>query len=128
VPRYLTQEWLDEFVALAADQPLRRGASVKIQHNVTGGPDGDVAYYWVIEEGRVVDARLGTADDTDFSMTTKWEDSARLQSGDLDARIAFMQGKIKVKGNLAKMMALLPITNSAEWKALQAKVNAVTDY
>ena len=82
----------------------------------------------MIDEGRVVDARLGTADDTGFSMTTKWEDSARLQSGDLDARIAFMQGKSEVKGNLAKMMALLPITNSPEWKALQAKVNAVTDY
>ena len=51
-----------------------------------------------------------------------------MQKGELDATAAFMQGKMKVAGNMAKMMSLLPITNSPEWKALQEKVNAVTEY
>src|SRR5687768_4437014 len=60
--QYLSQEWLDEFVTLAADQPNRPGATVKIQYKVTGGPGGDIDYYWVIDEGKILEAKLGTID------------------------------------------------------------------
>ena len=53
MPQYLSQEWLDEFVTLAADQPNRPGATVRIQYKVTGGPAGDIDYYWVIDEGKI---------------------------------------------------------------------------
>jgi putative sterol carrier protein len=128
MPQYLSQEWLDEFVKLAADQPERPGATVKIQYKVTGGPQGDIDYYWIINEGHFEDARLGTVEGADFTMTSSYEDTAKTQRGELDPTAAFMQGKIKVAGNMAKMMLLLPITNSPEWKALQEKVNAITDY
>jgi putative sterol carrier protein len=61
-------------------------------------------------------------------MTQSYDDAAKVQSGELDATAAFMQGKVKVAGNMAKMMALLPITNSPEWKTLQEKVAAMTEY
>jgi putative sterol carrier protein len=128
MPQYLSQEWLDEFVALAADQPTRPGATVRIQYKATGGPAGDVDYYWVIDEGKILDAKLGTIDDADFTMTTAYDDAAKVQRGEMDATAAFMQGKMKVTGNMAKMMSLLPITNAPEWKALQEKVNAATEY
>ena len=128
MPKYLSQEWLDEFVSLAVDQPSRPGATVKIQYKATNGPDGDVDYYWIIDEGKFLDAKLGMVDGADFSMTSAYEDLAKVQRGELDATAAFMQGKMKVSGNMAKMMSLLPITNSPEWKALQEKVNAITDY
>ncbi|MEW6473075.1 MAG: hypothetical protein AB1679_12460 [Actinomycetota bacterium] len=41
---------------------------------------------------------------------------------------AFIQGKVKVCGDIARMMALLPITDSPEWKRLQEKVAAITGY
>ena len=128
MPQYLSQEWLDEFVKLAADQPSRPGATVKIQYKVTGGPNGDIDYNWQIDEGKFVDAQLGVIDSPDFTMTSAYDDAAKTQRGELDATAAFMQGKIKVSGNMAKMMSLLPITNSPEWKALQEKVNAITEY
>jgi putative sterol carrier protein len=128
MPQYLSQDWLDEFVALAADQPTRPGATVRIQYKATGGPAGDVDYYWVIDEGKILDAKLGTIDDADFTMTTAYDDAAKVQRGEMDATAAFMQGKMKVTGNMAKMMSLLPITNAPEWKALQEKVNAATEY
>ena len=128
MPKYLSQEWLDEFVQLAVDQPERPGATVKIQYQVTGGPGGDIEYHWVINEGKFDDAKLGPIDGADFTMTSTYDDAAKMQKGELDATAAFMQGKIKVAGNMAKMMSLLPITNSPEWKALQEKVNAITDY
>jgi putative sterol carrier protein len=126
--QYLSQEWLDEFVKLAVDQPTRPGATVNIQYKVTGGPAGDIDYYWNIDEGKFVDAKLGSIDSPDFTMTNTYDDAAKIQRGELEATAAFMQGKIKVSGNMAKMMSLLPITNSPEWKALQEKVNAITEY
>jgi putative sterol carrier protein len=128
MPKYLSQEWLDEFVKLAEDQPPRPGATVKIQYKATNGPDGDIDYYWIINEGKFEDAKLGTVDGADFTMTSAYEDTAKVQRGELDATAAFMQGKMKVSGNMAKMMSLLPITNSPEWKALQEKVNTITEY
>ena len=70
----------------------------------------------------------GTIDSAHFTMTTAYDDAAKVQRGEIDATAAFMQGKMKVAGNMAKMMTLLPITNSPEWKALQEKVNATTQY
>jgi putative sterol carrier protein len=128
MPQYLSQEWLDEFVTLAVDQPNRPGATVRIQYKATGGPAGDIDYYWVVDEGRIVEAKLGTIDGADFTMTTVYDDAAKVQRGEIDATAAFMQGKMKVAGNMAKMMSLLPVTNSPEWKALQENVNAVTEY
>jgi putative sterol carrier protein len=128
VPKYLSQQWLDEFIALAVDQPTRPGATVKVQYKVTGGPDGDIDYYWIVDDGKFIDAKLGVVEGPDFTLTTTWDDSAKMQKGELDATAAFMQGKVKVVGNMGKMMSLLPITNSAEWKALQEKVDAVTQY
>src|SRR5882724_460391 len=128
MPQYLSQEWLDEFRTMAEDQPVRPGATVKVQYVATGGPDGDVNYYWVLDEGKILEAKLGTIPDADFTMTTSYDDAAKVQRGDIDATAAFMQGRMKVAGNMARMMALLPITNSPEWKALQEKVQTMTDY
>ena len=128
MPQYLSQEWLDEFVTLAADQPNRPGATVRIQYKVTGGPAGDIDYYWAIDEGKILEAKLGTIDDSDFSMTSAYDDQVKIQKGELEATAAFMQGKMKVTGNMAKMMSLLPITNSPEWKELQEKVAGITEY
>ena len=128
MPQYLSQVWLDEFVKLAADQPNRPGATVRIQYKVTGGPAGDIDYYWVIDEGKILEAKLGTIGDADFSMTSAYDDQVKIQKGELEATAAFMQGKMKVTGNMAKMMSLLPITNSPEWKALQDKVAGITEY
>ena len=126
--KYLSQEWLDEFRTLAADLPARAGATVRIQYRATGGPDGDVDYYWVVDEGRITEAARGTLEDADFTMTTTYDDAAKMQRGDLDPQAAFMQGKMRVTGNMAKMMALMPITTSAEWKAFESEVRAVTDF
>jgi hypothetical protein len=39
-----------------------------------------------------------------------------------------MQGRVKVEGNMAKLMALLPITSSAEYRDLQTKIREITEY
>ena len=101
--KWLTQEWLDEGRKLAEGQPERPGATARMQYVVTGGPDGDVRYYWVLENGKLLESQLGDLPDAEVTLTQSYEDAMRIQKGELDANAAFMQGRVKVTGNMAKL-------------------------
>ena len=126
--KFLSQEWLDETRVLAESQPERPGASAQMQYAVTGGPDGDIRYYWILEDGKLLESALGDAPDADFTMTLVYDDAVKVQQGELDANAAFMQGRMKVAGNMAKLMALMPLTNSPEYKSLQDQIRQITDF
>ncbi|HLI16310.1 MAG TPA: SCP2 sterol-binding domain-containing protein [Acidimicrobiales bacterium] len=126
--KWLTQEWLDESTELAKDQPVRPGASARLQYRIVDGPDGDVSYYWIVVDGRLVENRLGELADAEVTLTESYEDAKAMQQGLLDANTAFMQGKIKVTGDVAKLMSLLPITMSPEFQAFQQAVLAITEF
>ncbi len=126
--KWLTQEWLDETKKMAEGQPERPGASARMQYVVSGGPDGDIDYYWILENGKIVTSQLGKLDDAEVTLTTGYADALKIQKGELDANAAFMQGKVKVTGNMAKVMSLLPITNSPEYKELQKEIADITEY
>ena len=128
MPKWLTQDWLDEQRRLAEGQPERPGASARMQYVITGGPEGDVRYYWLLENGKLVDSRLGDVDDAEVTLTLSNDDAMKIQKGELDPNAAFMQGRIKVTGNMAKLMALLPITNSPEYQQFQQELREVTEY
>ncbi len=126
--KWLSQEWLDESRKLAEGQPERPGASARMQYVVTGSPDGEIKYYWVLENGKLLESTLGELSDAEVTMTQTYEDAMKIQKGELDANAAFMQGRVKVTGNMAKLMSLLPLTNSPEYKQLGEKIRDVTDF
>jgi len=126
--KWLTQEWLEEERRLAGSQPERPGASTRMQYVITGGPDGEVRYYWILENGKLLDSQLGDLSDAELTLSTDYDDAMQVQQGELDANAAFMQGRIKVTGNMAKLMALLPITNSPEYKQFQEELRQVTEF
>jgi len=126
--KYLTQPWLDAQKELAQTFPHREGATARMQYVVTGGPEGDVKYYWVLENGSLLESSLGQDPDADFTLTLSWDDSVKMQKGDLDPNAAFMQGRMKVTGNMGKLMSLLPLTQSKEYKDIQENIRKVTDY
>ncbi len=128
MPKWLSQEWHDEYLRLAEGQPERPGASARLQYVITGGPEGDIRYYWLLENGNLQEIRLGEIADPEITLTMTYDDAQKVQQGELDANAAFMQGRIKVAGNMAKLMSLLPITSSPEFKQLQEEVRAVTEY
>jgi putative sterol carrier protein len=128
MPKYLTQEWLDVQQELAQEFPERPGATARMQYHVTGGPEGDIRYYWVVVDGKLVEDRLGEDPDAEFTLTLSLEDSIKIQKGELDPNAAFMQGRMKVTGNMGKLMSLLPLTQSPEYKAIQEKIRTVTEY
>jgi putative sterol carrier protein len=126
--KYLTQEWLDLYKDLAQEFPERAGATAVMQYVITGTPDGDVMYVQRIENGKMMESQLGDSEDAEFTLTLSYEDAKKIQRSELDANAAFMQGRLKVTGNLGKLMALMPLTQSAEYKAIQAKLTEQTEF
>jgi putative sterol carrier protein len=57
-----------------------------------------------------------------------YDDAAKIQKGEIDTNAAFMQGRMKVTGNMAKLLGLLPLTNSPEYKKLEEEMRATTTY
>jgi hypothetical protein len=128
--KWLSKEWLDQTRAMADSQPERPGASARIQYIVSGGPDGEVRYYWVLENGKLLESELGNITEPDITMTTSYEDAKKIQQGELDPNAAFMQGRIKIGNNtnMAKLMSLMPLTNAPEYKELQKEIQEITEY
>lgn len=128
MPKYLSQEWLDLYKDLAQEFAERPGASAVMQYVVTGTPDGDVMYVQKVENGKMLENRLGDSEDAEFTLSMSYDDAKKIQRGELDANAAFMQGRLKVTGNLGKLMALMPLTQSPEYKDIQAKLTEQTEF
>ena len=126
--KYLSQDWLDVGRELAQEFPERPGATARMQYVTTGGPEGDVSYFQVLENGKILESTLGTDANADFTITSTYEDSVKIAKGELDANAAFMQGRMKVTGNMGKLMSLMPLTQSPEYKAIQAKIAEKTEF
>jgi putative sterol carrier protein len=107
VPRYLTEEWIDAaHRAVESDAALAnatKDVQLTVQQVVTGGPDGDAAYHVVIDDGtvRVVNGQAGNATVT---FIQNWETATAIGRGELSAQGAFMTGRIRVRGDLPKLV------------------------
>ncbi len=130
MPKYLSQEWMDAGRELAQEFPERIGATARLQYQVVGAPEGDVHYYWVIDSGKIKEWTLGDDPDAEITLSMSYDDAVKMQKGELDPNAAFMQGRIKVVpgSNMGKLMSLLPLTQSPEYKAIQSKINDITEY
>jgi putative sterol carrier protein len=92
--------------ALAADQGfLGAIANVEfsVQFDVTGGPDGEIVYSLKVADG-AAETELGPLDGADVTVGSDYATSQAISKGELNVQMAFMTGKIKVGGNVAKIM------------------------
>jgi len=76
---------------------------LSVQFDVTGTPEGDVTYYFNVADGSV-ETGLGTLEGADVTVASDYETSQAISKGELNVQMAFMTGKIKVGGNMAKIM------------------------
>jgi putative sterol carrier protein len=106
---FLSQEWLDDERTTFNARPTIPGASARVQWIVTGGPDGEVHYTSVIEDGRIVEQALGDDADADFTLTAPLALFEAIHSGGVDETVAFMQGKLKFAGDMGRYLALMPL-------------------
>lgn len=86
-------------------QGAAKGQSAKLQQQVEGAPGGDVRYWLSIDGGKVQVGR-GDLEGAEATMIQSYETAVAMSKGELNGQSAFMQGKLKVNGNLMKLMQL----------------------
>lgn len=105
--QFLTEEWANDVSsALNSHEGFKNAmgaADLAIQFNTEDGPDGEVDYY-LKSSGGTSNVALGSLDDADVTVKQSYETAAAISKGELNTQTAFMTGKLKVSGNLAKLM------------------------
>ncbi len=105
--QFLSDEWFGAAnTALAADdefQSAAAGTELILQFNVTDGPDGERNYTLTLD-GDSGSVAGGTHDEPDATITNNYDTAVAISKGDLNVQTAFITGKVKVDGNMAKIM------------------------
>jgi putative sterol carrier protein len=127
MPKFLSQEWLELRKEMSAAMPERLGATARIQNTVKDGPEGDVTYYEVLIDGRLAECGRGPDERSEVQVVSNYADMLDVLDGKADRNTLFMQGRAKVTGNMAKLLALLPLTQSPEYKVLEAELREKTE-
>lgn len=125
---FLSDAWLELQRTLGAALPQRPGATARVQHVISGTPQGEVRYVVTTEDGRTTACTRGADDTTDVTLTLTHADAVAVQRGELDATELFMQGRMKMAGDMGKVLALMPVVRSAEHRDLLARSCEQTAY
>ncbi len=131
--QFLSEEWMTEAKAIRAKYEGQTGKvtqSIKVNQVITDVPfgDGNVTSFIDTSSGDVV-MDLGALDAPDVTVTTDYA-TAKALFVDQDQAVAmqaFMTGKIKVQGDMMKMMALqtaMPTDDAS--KAIAEEIKAIT--
>ncbi|MGH9080100.1 MAG: SCP2 sterol-binding domain-containing protein [Acidimicrobiales bacterium] len=119
---WLSEEWFGLAHEIWADAPGLAGLSARVQCVVSGGPEGSVDCYWVIEDGRVGAGSRGQLDNAEVTLALTWDDALDVLRGDLDPNVAFMQGRMKVSGSMGVMIDLLSRARTPECREFRQRM------
>jgi len=110
--KFLTKEWLEAVTAaLGAHEGFKgaiAGTELALQFEVPDAPEGTAGTYLIAVSGGSVQATAGPGASPDVTITNSYETAIAISKGELNTQMAFMTGKIKVAGNMTKL-----ITNQA---------------
>lgn len=130
---FLSEEWMDAARAIReqyADQVPEVTTVIKINQVVTDVPfgEGEVKSYLDTSSGSVT-MELGELDDADATVTTDYA-TAKALFVDQDQTVAmqaFMNGQIKVQGDMMKMMAMQTAIPENEFtQTIADEIKAIT--
>jgi putative sterol carrier protein len=114
--KYLSDEWAGAVTqALNSSDDFKKAATgqqAKLQQVVTDAPDGgEVKFYFKLEDGNA-EVALGELADAEATISQNYETSVAMDKGELNPQNAFMQGKLKISGNMMKLMQLQGVINA----------------
>jgi putative sterol carrier protein len=107
--KFLSDEWLSEVEsrlnASDAFQTAAKGQAARLQQQVAGAPGGDVGYGFELEGGKVKLTK-GEIENPEATISQDYATAVSMSKQEITGQQAFMQGKLKVTGNLMKIMQL----------------------
>ena len=106
--KFLSEEWVNAVKeALESNEAFKNAAgsqSATIQQ-VVNTPEGDVKYYVKLDGGNL-ELALGEVEGADATITQDYDTAVALSKNELTGTAAYMSGKLKVAGDLMKLMAM----------------------
>ena len=130
---FLSDEWLDEARSIRSEYDGRSGGighAVRVNLVVIDVPFGEGAVHAHADtsSGELI-LDVGHIDPADLMVTIGYDIArAMLVEGNPQAGLeAFMQGKIKVEGDIAKLMALQTVSPDPTATEIAARIQAMTE-
>lgn len=106
--QFLTDEYVTAAQDALASHPgfvsAIAGKELALQFHVTDMPDGEDVDYYISVADDAADVGLGELDESDVKVTNNYETAVGISKGELNTQMAFMTGKLKVSGDMAKLM------------------------
>ena len=122
---FLSDPWFDAVTELQTEQPAPPEAlvGVVVQINVTNGPDGDCSFH--MDSNSIF---RGPVENPPTTLTVPYDTAKALfvEGNPQAAMQAFMSGKIKVDGDMTKLMSMQAGAPSDEQMAYQEKLQDIT--
>ena len=107
--KFLSEEWAQAVQdALNANESFRGAIgsiSAKVQQVVTG-PAGESRYWFKVEGGQAALGVGDSPDPVDATITQDYDTAVALAKNELTGMAAYMSGKLRVAGDLMKLMQL----------------------
>ena len=128
---FLSDDWFDAVLALQteySDEVNKPAIPVKMNQVITEAPVGDGTIELHMDTGADEPYGQGHMEEADVTVTADYE-TARAILVDQDqqaAMQAFMSGKIKVQGDMAKLMAMQGHQPNDKGKELADKIKELT--
>ena len=123
--KFLSEEWASAMTdALNSSEDFQKaasGQSAKLQQVVTDAPDGETKYYFELADGKAQVA-IGELADAEATINQNYETAVAITKSELNAQNAFMQGKLKISGNMMKLMQLQGVFNAMPKAASDVEV------
>lgn len=105
--KFLSAEWADAVTdALNIHDGFKNAigsSALAIQFHTESGPDGDIDYYLATRDG-TASLSIGEVETPDVTVKQSYDTASAISKGEMNTQTAFMTGKLKVSGNLAKLM------------------------
>lgn len=106
--KFLTSSWMDDLTeTINAHEGFKSsiaGIELTLEFKTSDAPEGtEPVYHITIADGRAA-AAPGPADNPDVTIINSYETAVAISKGELNTQMAFMTGKLKVEGNIGKLM------------------------
>lgn len=106
--QFLTPEWLSELTETVNAHDGFKNAianvDLTLQFEITDPPEGAEQHYYIAVADGSAEAAAGEAESPDATISNDYATATAISKGDLNTQMAFMTGKLKVTGNMAKLM------------------------